>query len=235
MIAGHYATALIAHQKFPKGTLLFFLVVSQLQDLLWFVFHYLGLEPTTPTDVFDATVSNLTVMMTYSHHLIPQIVWAGLVFLIGRVLFKSTSIGLAASALFAAHFILDFFSGHAHHVFGANSLQVTLGLYAKNVYLAIFIEVVFVIAALWFYFRQEVKTGIVRSKISKMIIIGVFVYAIVFLLSIATTSVRQLLGLPRFDLGINTSIPTLVMTYAALMWVLHRAVSSAYSGIRTGR
>ena len=48
MIAGHYATALVAHQKFPKGPLLFFLVVSQFQDLVWFVFHYLGLEPTTP-------------------------------------------------------------------------------------------------------------------------------------------------------------------------------------------
>ena len=60
MIAGHYATALIAHQKFPKGTLLFFLLASQFQDVLWFVFHYLGLEPTTPTDVFDATISTLS-------------------------------------------------------------------------------------------------------------------------------------------------------------------------------
>jgi len=40
MIAGHYVTAMIAHQKFSKGTLLFFLVISQLQDLLWFAFHY---------------------------------------------------------------------------------------------------------------------------------------------------------------------------------------------------
>jgi hypothetical protein len=226
MIAGHYATAMIAHQKFPKGTLLFFLIVSQLQDLLWFIFHYLGLEPTKPVDVFNATVGNLTVMMTYSHHLLPQFIWATLVFLVGRILFKSTTIGFAASALFAAHFVLDFFSGHAHHVFGANTQQVTLGLYAKNVYLAILIEVVFVIAALWFYFRQEIKAGIVRSKMNKAIIIGVFVYATLFLLTIATTSVRQLLGLPQFDLGINTSIPTLAITYAAMMWVLHRAVSA---------
>jgi hypothetical protein len=96
------------------------------------------------------------------------------------------------------------------------------------VYLAIFIEVVFVIAALWFYFQQEARKGIQRSRLNKAIVIGVFVYALVFLLSIATTSVRQLLGLPQFDLGINTSIPTLLLTYAAMMWVLHQAVSKAY-------
>ena len=46
MLAGHYATALVAYQKYPKGTLLYFLIASQLQDLLWFTFHYLGLERT---------------------------------------------------------------------------------------------------------------------------------------------------------------------------------------------
>ncbi|MDG1430660.1 MAG: hypothetical protein P8Q23_03755, partial [Paracoccaceae bacterium] len=85
MIAGHYATALIAHQKFPKGTLLFFLAVSQFQDICWFIFHYLGLEPTGPIDVFDATVANMTVSMMYSHHLLPQVIWAAVVFLLGRI------------------------------------------------------------------------------------------------------------------------------------------------------
>ena len=115
MLAGHYATALIAHRKFPKGTLLFFLVVSQLQDLLWLVFHYLGLEPTTPADALDATVTNMAVEMAYSHDVVPQLIWAALVFLVGRVFFKSTTIGLVALALFAGHFVLDFFSGYPHH------------------------------------------------------------------------------------------------------------------------
>jgi hypothetical protein len=226
MLAGHYATGLIAHQQFPKGTLLFFLIVSQLQDLLWFVFHYLGLEPTTPTDVFNATVENLTVMMTYSHHAIPQLFWASAVFIIGRILFKSTTIGFAAMALFLVHFILDVFSGHAHHVFGAETQQVSFGLYASNIYLAIFIEVIFVVAALWFYFRQEKKAKVDRTSMNKAVIIGVFVYAILFLLVIATSSVRQLISLPEFDLEFNTSVPTLAITYAVLIWVLHKAISN---------
>ena len=84
MLVGHYSTALIAHQKFPKGTLLYFLIVSQLQDLLWFTFHYLGLEPTGPSDVFDTTLNNLAVDMLYSHDLLPQICWVLIIFLIGK-------------------------------------------------------------------------------------------------------------------------------------------------------
>ncbi|MDG1393839.1 MAG: FISUMP domain-containing protein [Flavobacteriaceae bacterium] len=73
MIAGHFTTALIAKQKFPKGTLLYFLIISQLQDFLWFTFHYLGLEPTNPSDAFDATLNNMAVDMLYSHDLLPQL------------------------------------------------------------------------------------------------------------------------------------------------------------------
>ena len=88
MLAGHYATALVAYQKYPKGTLLYFLFASQLQDLLWFTFHYLGLERTTPSDVFDTTVNNMVVNMLYSHDVIPLIAWLIIIFLIGKFIFK---------------------------------------------------------------------------------------------------------------------------------------------------
>ena len=88
MLAGHFTTALVANQKFPKISLLYFLIISQLQDLLWFTFHYLGLESTTPTDAFDATLSNMVVDMLYSLDLLPLLVWCALVFVIGKILFK---------------------------------------------------------------------------------------------------------------------------------------------------
>ena len=84
MLAGHFTTALIAKQKFPKGTLLYFLIISQLQDFLWFVFHYLGLEPTNPSDAFDATLINMSVDMVYSHDLIPLLVWLIIGFSLGK-------------------------------------------------------------------------------------------------------------------------------------------------------
>ncbi|MDA9009543.1 hypothetical protein N9K16_06260, partial [Alphaproteobacteria bacterium] len=224
MIAGHFATALIAHQKLPKGTLLFFLLVSQFQDIFWLLFHYLGLEPTTPNDVFDTTISNMTVSMMYSHHLIPQLFWAAVVFLIGKFLFKSTTVGLVALALLVGHVVLDFFSGHAHHLFGEDTQAIGLGLYATNAYLAILIEAVFIATALTYYFRAEAKTGVVLSGKKRAAIIGVFVYGILFLLSVATVSFRDLLGLPVFDFGFNTTVPTIIFTYTAMTAVLFWAV-----------
>ena len=160
MMAGHYTTALVAYQKYPKGTLLFFLIASQLQDLLWFTFHYLGLERTGPSDVFDTTLSNMAVNMLYSHDLVPLIFWLILIFIIGKLLFKETKIGLVGAALVLGHFVLDFFSGHPHHLFGLDTNNVVLGLYATNVFLAIGIEAVSIVAILWYFFSQEAKNGI---------------------------------------------------------------------------
>ncbi len=224
MLAGHYTTALVAYQKYPKGTLLYFLLASQLQDLMWFIFHYLDLEPTGPSDVFNATLSNMTVDMLYSHDLVPQIIWVAVIFLIGKFLFKRTKIGLVGAALVVGHFVLDFFSGHPHHIFGADSLEVGLGLYASNVFLAIAIEAVTSVAILWYFFSQEAKNGIQRSPKNKASIIGLFVFGIAFLLIIATTSFRQWFNLPDFDLGFNSNVPTLVLTYIGMILFLNHFV-----------
>ena len=76
MLAGHFATALVAHQRAPArrfhtALLGWYLVVSQLPDLLWLAFHHLGLEPTRPVDLFDVTLQSLSVDMIFSHDLLP--------------------------------------------------------------------------------------------------------------------------------------------------------------------
>ncbi|MFT4644085.1 MAG: hypothetical protein ACI8ZX_000483 [Planctomycetota bacterium] len=224
MLAGHFTTALIAKQKYPKGTLLYFLIISQLQDLLWFIFHYLGLEPTDPSDAFDATLSNMVVDMLYSHDLLPLLFWLGIVFIIGKFLFKSTQIGLISMVLVSIHFVLDFFSGHIHHMFGADSMEIGLGLYASSPYLAIFIEALFSIGALWYFFSEETKKGIIRTTKNKLAIISVFAYGIIFMLLIATRSFREILSIPPFDLGFNTNMPTLIFTYGAMLYCLNYLV-----------
>ena len=221
MLAGHFTTALIAKQKFPKGTLIYFLIISQLQDFLWFTFHYLGLELTNPSDAFDATLSNMAVDMLYSHDLLPQLFWLAIVFLLGKLLFKSTKIGLVSVALVSIHFVLDFFSGHMHYIFGADTMQAGLGLYASNPYLAILIEALFSFGALWYFFKEEVKKGISRTTKNRIAIISVFAYGIIFMLLIATKSFRELFGIPEFDLGFNTNMPTLIFTYTAMLYCLN--------------
>jgi hypothetical protein len=225
MLAGHFTTALIAKQKFPKASLLYFLIISQLQDFLWFVFHYLGLEPTNPSDAFDASLINMSVDMVYSHDLLPLFVWLIIGFTLGKLLFKSTQIGLVSMVLVLIHFVLDFFSGHIHHVFGAETMELVFGLYASNPYLAVAIEALFSIVALWYYFKEEAKMGNRRLQSNKIAIISVFAYGIVFMLLIATHSFRELFDLPVFDLGFNTNIPTLIFTYGAMLYCLHYFVS----------
>ncbi len=224
MVAGHFTTALIAKQKFPKGTLLYFLIISQLQDFLWFVFHYLGLEPTNPSDAFDASLSNMVVDMVYSHDFLPLFIWLFIAFALGKLLFKSTQIGLVSMALVSIHFILDFFSGHMHHVFGADTMELGFGLYASNPYLAIVVEALFSIIAIWYFFSEESKKGIIRTTKNKVAIISVFAYGIVFMLLIATHSFRELFGIPEFDLGFNTNMPTLIFTYVAMLYCLNYLV-----------
>ncbi len=221
MLAGHFTTALIANQKVPKGSLLYFLIISQLQDLLWFIFHYLGLEPTQPSDAFDATLNNMVVDMLYSHDLLPQLFWLVVVFLLAKLLFKSTKIGLVSMALVALHFILDFFSGHMHHLFGSDSIEVGLGLYASKPYLAILIEAIFSFAMLWYFFKNETKKGTSRTLKTKIAIISIFAYGILFMLLIATKSFRELFGIPEIELGFNTNIPTLIFTYGAMLYCLN--------------
>ncbi len=225
MLAGHYATALIAHQKYPKGTLLYFLIASQLQDLLWFVFHYFGLEKTEPADVFNATLSNMSVNMLFSHDLVPQVFWLIFIFIIGKILSKSTKVALLGTFLVIGHFILDFFSGHPHHFFGEESQMIGLGLYATNVFLAIGIESVFCILALIYFFKKDAANGIKRTSKNKKYIIGLFVFGILFMLSIATTSFRQWFGIPDFNIGFNTNVPTLILTYVGMIIYLNFFVS----------
>ena len=221
MLAGHYTTALVANQKFPKGTLLYFLIASQLQDLLWFTLHYLGLEPTGPTDVLDTTLNNLSVDMLFSHDLLPQIFWVLVIFLIGKVLFKSNKIGLVGAALVVGHFVLDLFSGHPHHIFGAETQDIAFGLYASNTFLAIAIEAVFIVVMLWYFFKQEANNGVQRTSKNKASIIGLFVFGIVFMLTIATTSFREWFNIPEFSFGFNSNVPTLIFTYIAMIAYLN--------------
>jgi len=220
-MSGHFTAALIAHQRFPKTSLLYFLVISQLQDLMWFVFHYLGLEPTKPNDAFDATLSNMKVNMLYSHDLLPQAIWIALIYIISRVLFKSNKIALISVAILISHFTLDFFSGHMHHFFGEDSFKAGLGLYATAPYIAILIELIFILITLSYFFKVDSRKGNERTLSNKTAIVSIFAYGIIFMSVIANHSFREILNIPDFDLGFNTNMPTLILTYTAMIACLN--------------
>ncbi len=221
MLSGHFATALVAHRKLPKSSLLFFLIVCNLQDFLWFLFHYLGLEPTTPKNVFAVSMQDLTVNMLYSHDLIPQFIWTFLVFIIGKAIFKQNKVALVGALLFAGHAILDAISGFPHYVFGPDSHQIGFGLYHANIYLALLIEFVFTGLLLLYFFKQEKILNITRTKSNMTALIGILAFGIGFILLVAKRSIGDMLGLPDMSLPINTTVLLLSLTYASMTYGLH--------------
>ena len=93
MLTGHFATALVAHQRAPARRVQvpssrWYLGVSRVPDLLWLPFHYLGLEPTRPVDLFGVTLQTLSVDMIFSHDLVPIEGWAILDGILGAALFR---------------------------------------------------------------------------------------------------------------------------------------------------
>ena len=77
------------------------------------------------------------------------------------------------------------------------------------------------IPMIWYLFKEESKKGIVRTTKNRVAIISVFAYGIIFMLLIATRSFRELFGIPEFDLGFNTNMPTLIFTYGAMLYCLN--------------
>lgn len=156
--------------------------------------------------------------MLYSHDLLPQIIWIALTFIIGKVLFKDNKVALMGAILVLGHFLLDLLSGHPHFVFDTDSHEISLGLYKSNVYLAIIIELVFTVLLLWYFFNNERKIGTKRTKANYLSLIGIFVFGIIFMLVVASHSLRETLNLPIIDIPFNTTVIGLVLTYLAMLF-----------------
>ena len=229
MLAGHFATALVAHQRAParrfQAALLgWYLVVSQLPDLLWLVFHYLGLEPTRPADLFEVTLQSLSVDMIFSHDLVPIAGWAALVGVLGAVLFRDRRVGWASVALIGLHALTDYLGGYPHHVLGPETPTVGTGLYLTAPFVAIALEAVYTVAFVGWFWVEERRRGVVRTSGNRRAIVGLFVFNIVFMASIAVVSMREWLGLPEWSVPFNTTVPTLAATYLLLGTALWAAI-----------
>ncbi|MEQ8435397.1 MAG: hypothetical protein RIA71_14270 [Oceanicaulis sp.] len=230
MLAGHFATALVALQRaptrrFPAFLLAWYLAVSQLPDLLWLLFHALGLEPTRPTDLFDVTLQDLSADMMFSHDLLPIVGWGVIFGLLGAVVFGDRRVGLATVVLVWLHALIDYLGGYPHHVFGPETPVVGTGLYLTLPFLAITLEAVYIVFFLVWFFIEERRRGVERSPGNRWTIIGLFVFNLAFLASIAVTSMRDRFGLPEFATPFNTTIPSLVVTYVVmgvLLWAVVR-------------
>ena len=226
MLGGHYTTALVAKQYFPKGSLLYFLAMSQLPDLLWVSFHFIGIEETHPSSILKVSLDNLIVQMIYSHDLLPMFVWVVVAYLIGFLLFKHKGVGLAGSILVAVHAFVDYIGGYPHNIFGTNTHSVGTGLYYTYPYLAVMLEALFTLVILLWFFRNEKANQENRSRRSKGWILGIFIFNIIFMFSIADLSMVEsmaMLGVEIPESSLKTTMPSLLMTYLLFIYLINRA------------
>ncbi len=232
VLAGHFTTALIAKQRAPRGHMGYYLIASQLPDLLWLVFHYLGLERTSPDNMLAVSLDSLDVEMTYSHDLLPMLGWVVATAIVGRALFGWRP-GLAGGAIVAVHVLIDYVGGFPHHVFGPDTHAVGTGLYGSAPYLAVGIEVVFIAVTMWWVSREDKRAGIQRSSATLRAWAGVFLGGVGFMFMVADQSLAETFGIELPAALSGTAVPLLAFTYiamiVALLWADRQPAGSKVS------
>ena len=239
MLAGHFATALVARQYAPRGHIAYYLAASQLPDLLWHAFHFTGLEPTTPDNMMAVSLDNMHAQMTYSHDLLPTLGWIMLAIIAGRALFGRWRPGWIGGLVVLVHALADAISGYPHHIFGPDSHQVGFGLYYSAPYLAVGIEAVFTALVLGWVLRTDAATGVRRSRATYRVWAAVFGGGLLFTFASADLSVAEVLGVEPLAALSGTAVPLLVVIYvsmiAALIWAEGQPNRSVGDGQAPGR
>lgn len=159
MIAGHYATALVAKQRIPEASIGLLLVASQLPDLAWFALTQLGLEPS-----HSHGPEPVAVEMMLTHDLVPLLPWIALAAVGGRALVGSWAGGVTAAILVVLHELCDLLVGYPHNILGPDTLELGLGLYYSAPTLGIVVEGIFAAALIAGVARGDARAGLRRSR-----------------------------------------------------------------------
>jgi hypothetical protein len=154
MIVGHYATALVAHARSQKTPLWIFLLCANLADFAWLALALVGLESPEPASILDASFRGIRADMRFSHDALPTLMGAAAVSLLVYLVRRRAAEALACGALVIGHLLCDLLAGYPHHLDGAGTRQIGLGLYLTAPEAAIVIEAAFGAACVFFYARS---------------------------------------------------------------------------------
>ena len=127
---GHFAAGLAAKPAAPQAPLWVYLVASETNDLLYFVFTATGLEPKAATTMnFTEGVRYLEpVVNPWSHGLFMSVVWSVLAAGLAWLVYRKRRLSLALGLVVFSHWILDFLMHSNLPLFFEGTPQVGLGL-----------------------------------------------------------------------------------------------------------
>ncbi len=194
MIVGHYAPALIAHQRQPRAPLWLFMVAGSLQDLVWVALGLAGVEAPRPSSLLETSFLNMRVEMTYSHDLLPALLWCAVMAGVGYAITRRGAVAAWCAALVGIHEISDVVAGFQHHVLGPSTPIFTTNLYGRAPELAILIEAAFGAACVWWFIRARAASGRPISRSTTIGLYAVFVLGALAWLPTARMPLGRLLG-----------------------------------------
>jgi hypothetical protein len=191
MIVGHYAAALVPYSRLEGRPFWLLLVCADVPEFLWLALALVGVEPTKPASLLDATFPTIDVHMTYSHNLIPGLIQGVIVFAIVFAIWRDRPLALWCGALTVIHVLCDLLVGFKHESLGPASPQVSLDTYGHAPVLAIAIELVFALGCVYAYLRSEERRGRALTCGRSVALYAVFAVGILMWLPATTMSLRQ--------------------------------------------
>jgi len=127
---GHFAPAFAAKPITPRAPLWVLLIAAEANDLLYFLFTSIGVEPKTVLRMdFTQGVRHLTpVSYPWSHGLLMSIVWALIAAALAFLFYRERRTSVVVGLVVISHWLLDFLMHSNLPLFLDGSPQVGLGL-----------------------------------------------------------------------------------------------------------
>ncbi len=216
MFVGHYAASLALKRFEKRASLGLLFLAVQFVDILFFPLVLLGLERINLVENYTQSTHFELEYMPYTHSLVASFLWAGLAFVLFRLLRKGegkSAIPLVMALAVLSHWFLDLIV-HTPDLplLGDTSLKFGFGLW-RNAMGTYVLEAVLLFIGLWLYLGSTIAT----RPIGKY---GMPVFVIFLLL----VNISNLFGPPMGDskMALVLSALTAYLLLAAVAFWLDR-------------
>ena len=160
---GHLAAGFTAKPADPKIPLWVFLIASEINDILYFLFSTTGIEQkTVMTMDFSQGIKYLTPAVNpWSHGWFMSVIWSLIAAMVGFLVYKDRRSSLLLGFVVFSHWLLDFMMHSNLPLFFNGSPLVGLGLENSGpglLFMTIF-DLVILTGGVIVYFRAKKQTS----------------------------------------------------------------------------
>ncbi len=164
MFIGHYGVGLALKKADRNISLGVLFLAVQFVDILWTIFVLLGIEQVKIIPGITAANPLDFVYYPYSHSLAASFLWAGVIYLLFRLLpaksgSQKTKVAVIMAFAVSSHFLLDLLTHRPDlPLWFGNSIKVGLGLW-NHTFLSYLLEGLIFLGGLWIYLKSTRGTS----------------------------------------------------------------------------